>query len=242
MTYCVGLKLNAGLVLLSDTRTNAGLDNIATYRKMFFFEEPGERVIAIMTAGSLSVTQTTLARLQEAIDDEMADETTSIMLAPTMLQVATMIGDTLSRTRREISDQCRELKQSQASASMIVAGQRADGDMRMFLIYPEGNFIEATDDTPFLQIGEHKYGKPILDRVVTPATSLPDAQKAVLLSMDSTLRSNLSVGMPLDLAIIEKDACAVGATRRILDGDADFMQMSSAWSAALRDSFVKVSI
>lgn len=242
MTYCVGLKLNAGLVLLSDTRTNAGLDNIATYRKMFFFENPGERVIAIMTAGSLSITQTTLARLQEAIDDEMADETTSILKAPTMLQVATMIGDALARTRREISDHLRDLSQSQASASMIVAGQRTGGDMRMFLIYPEGNFIEATEDTPFLQIGEHKYGKPILDRVVTPATSLPDAQKAVLLSMDSTLRSNLSVGMPLDLAIIEKDACTVGAKRRILDGDPDFARMSAAWSAALRDSFVKVSI
>lgn len=241
MTYCVGLKLNAGLVLLSDTRTNAGLDNIACYRKMFFFETPGERIIAIMTAGSLSVTQTTLARLDEANEDDMADETTSILKAPTMLQVASIIGDTLSRTRREIADQCRDLRQ-QASASMIVAGQRRGGDMRMFLIYPEGNFIEATEDTPFLQIGEHKYGKPILDRVVTPATSLADAQKAVLLSMDSTLRSNLSVGMPLDLAIIEKDGCTVGARRRILEGDPDFMQMSAEWSAALRDSFVKVTI
>lgn len=241
MTYCVGLKLNTGLVLLSDTRTNAGLDNIACYRKTFLFQEPGERVVAIMTAGSLSVTQTTLARLEEAIHDEMADDTTSILRAPTMLQVATIIGDTLSRTRREIAEQCRDLRQ-QASASMIVAGQRKNGDMRMFLIYPEGNFIEATEDTPFLQIGEHKYGKPILDRVVTPATSMADAQKAVLLSMDSTLRSNLSVGMPLDLTLIEKDACAVTQQRRILDGDPDFMQMSAAWSAALRDSFVKVSI
>ncbi|MBK4214455.1 peptidase [Paracoccus caeni] len=241
MTYCVGLKLNAGLVLLSDTRTNAGLDNIACYRKMYTFEEPGERVVVVMTAGSLSVTQTTLARLAEAIDDEMADETTSIMKAQTMLQVASIIGHTLSRTRREIVEQMREFNQ-QASASMIVAGQRKGGDMRMFLIYPEGNFIEATDDTPFLQIGEHKYGKPILDRVVTPATSMADAQKAVLLSMDSTLRSNLSVGMPLDLAVIEKDACAITSKRRILEGDPDFMEMSAAWSAALRDSFVKVSI
>ena len=140
-----------------------------------------------------------------------------------------------------IRDRCRDLRQ-QASASLIVAGQRKGGDMRMFLIYPEGNFIEATEDTPFLQIGEHKYGKPILDRVVTPATNLADAQKAVLLSMDSTLRSNLSVGMPLDLAIIERDACAITTRRRIQDGDADFARMSAAWSAALRDSFVKVSI
>lgn len=243
MTYCVGLKLNAGLVLLSDTRTNAGLDNISTYRKMFFFEEPGERVIGILTAGSLSVTQTTLARLHEAADDENATEKSSLMLAPTMLGVATIVGEALARTRREIADQWRgDLNQNQASASMIVAGQRAGGEMRLFLVYPEGNFIEATEDTPFLQIGEHKYGKPILDRVVTPATSLGDAQKAVLLSMDSTLRSNLSVGMPLDLAVIEKDACRISARRRILEGDHDFMEMSAAWSAALRDSFVKVSI
>ncbi|ARC36280.1 peptidase [Paracoccus yeei] len=241
MTYCVGLKLKAGLVLLSDTRTNAGLDNISTYRKMFFFEQPGDRIIAIMTAGSLSVTQTTLGRLQEAIDDPEADETTSIMKAGSMLQVATIIGDTLNRTRREIAEQTRDLEQ-QASASMILAGQRRGGEMRLFLIYPQGNFIMATEDTPFLQIGEHKYGKPILDRVVTPDTSLADAQKAVLLSMDSTLRSNLSVGMPLDLAVIERDDLRLTHRRRILDGDPAFMEMSAAWSAALRESFVKVTI
>lgn len=241
MTYCVGMKVDAGMVMLSDTRTNAGLDNISTYRKMFFFEEPGQRVITIMTAGSLSVTQTTLGRLQEAIEDPDATEATSIMKAGSMLQVATIIGDTLSRTRREISEQLRDMTQ-QANASMIVGGQRKGGDMRLFLIYPQGNFIEATDDTPFLQIGEHKYGKPILDRVVTPQTSLIDAQKAVLLSMDSTLKSNLSVGMPLDLTVIEKDELRIGLRRRILDGDPAFMAMSSAWSAALRDSFVKVTI
>ncbi|MFC3528604.1 proteasome-type protease [Paracoccus mangrovi] len=241
MTYCVGLKLNAGLVLLSDTRTNAGLDNISTYRKMFFFENPGERVIVIMTAGSLSVTQTTLARLNEAIEHPDADEQNSIMHASSMLRVATIIGENLNRTRRDIAEQCRDLNQ-QASASMIVAGQRKGGDMRLFLIYPEGNFIEATDDTPFLQVGEHKYGKPILDRVVTPETSLADAQKAVLLSMDSTLRSNLSVGMPLDLAVIERDDFRVSQRRRIMDGDPAFMAMSAAWSTALRDSFVKVTI
>lgn len=239
MTYCVGLKLNAGLVLLSDTRTNAGLDNIASYRKMFFFENPGERVIAIMTAGSLSVTQTTIARLDESAGDE--SDPNSLLNAPSMLRVASIVGETLARTRREIVEQHRDLSQ-QASASMIVAGQREGGDMRMFMIYPEGNFIEATEDTPYLQIGEHKYGKPILDRVVHPETSIADAQKAVLLSMDSTLRSNLSVGMPLDLAVIERDACAVSLKRRIEDGDPDFMKMSTAWSTALRDSFAKVEI
>ncbi|HMQ41396.1 MAG TPA: proteasome-type protease [Paracoccus sp. (in: a-proteobacteria)] len=241
MTYCVALKLNDGLVLLSDTRTNAGLDNIATYRKMFFFEEPGERVIGILTAGSLSVTQTTIARLQEAVDSPDSDGTTSIMKAETMLGVADIIGDVLSRTRREIAAHS-ELQQGQATASMIVAGQRAGGDMRLFLVYPEGNHIEATDDTPYLQIGEHKYGKPILDRVVTPETSLEDAQKAALLSMDSTMKSNLSVGMPLDLAVIETDACRVSTKRRIMKDDPQFSEMSHAWSEALRDAFVKMPI
>ncbi|MES2434453.1 MAG: proteasome-type protease [Pseudomonadota bacterium] len=241
MTYCVGLLLNAGMVLLSDTRTNAGLDNIATYRKMFHFEETGERVISIVTAGSLSVTQTTLARLREAIDDPDASETTSIMKAPTMLKVASIIGNMLSTVRQEIDEKMATMKQS-ASASMIVAAQRRGGAMRLFLIYPEGNFIEATEDTPFLQIGEHKYGKPILDRVVKPATSLADAEKAVLLSMDSTLRSNLSVGMPLDLCVIEKDACKVSRKRRIEAGDESFRLMSEGWSKALRDGFTQITL
>lgn len=240
MTYCVGLLLNEGMVLLSDTRTNAGLDNIATYRKMFHFEEKGERVITIMTAGSLSVTQTTIARLREAIEDEAATPESSIMLAPTMLKVAEIVGNALAHVRREIED---KLAMAQgASAAMIVAGQRRGGAMRMFLIYPEGNFIEATEDTPFLQIGEHKYGKPILDRVVRPDTSLADAQKAVLLSMDSTLRSNLSVGMPLDMCVIRKDGCEVSETRRIEAGDESFRTMSEAWSQALRDGFAQIRI
>ena len=240
MTYCVGLLLNDGMVCLSDTRTNAGLDNISTYRKMFTFEVPGDRVILIMTAGSLSVTQTTIARLHEAMDMEDASPQTSILLAPTMLKVAEIVGDTLAQVRLEIDG---KLSMAQgASASMIVAGQRKGGGMRMFLIYPEGNFIEATEDTPFLQIGEHKYGKPILDRVVQRDTSLSDAQKAVLLSMDSTLRSNLSVGMPLDLAVIVKDALKVSSKRRIEAGDESFRAMSEAWSVALRDGFGRITI
>jgi putative proteasome-type protease len=240
MTYCVGLMLNDGIVLLSDTRTNAGLDNISTYRKMFLYEERGERVIAIMTAGSLSVTQTTMARLREAIEDPESDETQSIMKAPTMLKVAEIIGNMLAKVREDIDEKISAMQG--VTASMIVAGQRRGGAMRMFLIYPEGNFIEATEDTPFLQIGEHKYGKPILDRVVKRSTSLADAQKAVLLSMDSTLRSNLSVGMPLDLCVIEKDACQVSYTRRIEAGDEQFRAMSEAWSRALRDGFSQINI
>lgn len=241
MTYCVGLLLNEGIVMLSDTRTNAGLDNISTYRKMFFFEEPGERIICIMTAGSLSVTQTTIARLQDAVEDPDSTEETSILKAPTMLKAATIIGNMLAEVRGEIDEKLNAMKQG-ATASMIVAGQRRDGPMRLFLIYPEGNFIQATEDTPFLQIGEHKYGKPILDRVVKMTTSLADAQKAVLLSMDSTLRSNLSVGMPLDLCVIAKDALKVTSRRRIEAGDEAFREMSEAWSRALRDGFTQINI
>ncbi|PTE22427.1 proteasome-type protease [Cereibacter changlensis] len=241
MTYCVGLLLNDGAVLLSDTRTNAGFDNIAIYRKMFIFEEPGERVITILTAGSLSVTQTTIARLRDAMNHPDADEDSSIMKAPTMLKAAEIIGNMLAKVRADIDDKLSAMRQG-ASASLIVAGQRKGGEMRMFLIYPEGNFIEATEDTPFLQIGEHKYGKPILDRVVNMDTTLADAQKAVLLSMDSTLRSNLSVGMPLDMAVIERDACRVTLRRRIEAGDEGFRAMSEGWSQALRDGFSQIKI
>ncbi|MEM1389129.1 MAG: proteasome-type protease [Pseudomonadota bacterium] len=248
MTYCVGLLLDAGIVLLSDTRTNAGVDNVAIYRKMFTFEEPGERVMAVMTAGSLSVTQTTLARLQESLSDGEGDETATpnltpnFMRAPTMLEAAMIVGNTLRDVAHDIQSRMGQGAAVDASASLILAGQRKGGEMRLFLIYPEGNFIEATADTPFLQIGEHKYGKPILDRVVRPETSIDDAQKAVLLSMDSTLRSNLSVGMPLDLVVIERDALRVASERRIDAGDEAFLAMSSAWSEALRNAFQEIAI
>ena len=241
MTYCVGLMLRAGFVMLSDTRTNAGLDNIATYRKMFVFEDAGERVISILTAGSLSVTQTTIAPITADNAHPEASDTNSIMLAPTMLAVAEIVGATLADVSTQVADKLQRMKQS-ASASMIVAGQRRGGDMRMFLIYPEGNFIEATEDTPFLQIGEHKYGKPILDRVVKPETSLEDAQKAALLSMDSTLRSNLSVGMPLDLMVVKRDTCRVDLRRRIDAGDTQFARMSEGWSTILREGFGQIQL
>ncbi len=234
MTYCVGLLLEGGLVMLSDTRTNAGFDNIACYRKMFVFEASGERAITILTAGNLSVTQTVIAKLRHEMARDGSPE--SIMHAGTMLEVAEIIGRTLNDVYVEISERMERTKYS-ASASMLVGGQRLGGQMRLFLVYPEGNFIEATDDTPYLQIGEHKYGKPILDRVVRPATTLEDGRKAVLISMDSTLRSNLSVGMPLDLLTIRRNEYRVSTRERIEPGDATFAAMSEAWSAALRDGF-----
>ena len=240
MTYCVGLLLDQGIVLLSDTRTNAGLDNIATYRKMFLFEAPDDRVVAILTAGSLSITQTLMARLNEAVEHPGPDEK-SIMSVDTMLDVADLVGAALADVTADVRSKMERMSQN-ASASLLLAGQRKGGRMRLFLIYPEGNFIEATADTPYLQIGEHKYGKPILDRVVRPETPLPEAKKAVLLSMDSTLRSNLSVGMPLDLAVIEADALRVTEKRRIEANDPAFMKMSEGWSEALRRSFDDVEI
>jgi putative proteasome-type protease len=234
MTYCVGLLLDAGLVMLADTRTNAGLDNIAVYRKMFVFEASGDRAIVMMTAGNLSVTQTTIARLRHEIAREGSEE--SIMQAGSMLEVAGIVGRTLNDTYVEIGKRMERTKYS-ASAAMLLGGQRHGGQMRLFLIYPEGNFIEATDDTPFLQIGEHKYGKPILDRVVRPSTSLDDGRKAALISMDSTLRSNLSVGMPLDLLTIRRNEYRVATRERIEPGDPRFVATSEAWSHSLREGF-----
>ena len=227
-----------GMVLLSDTRTNAGLDNIATYRKMFTFEDPGKRIIVILTAGSLSITQTLIAKLEEATDNDPEGKH-SVFEPSSTLQVAEMIGDLLSEVSTNFQAKLEGMDQS-ASASLIVAGQSKGGKQRLFLIYPEGNFIEATSDTPFLQIGEHKYGKPILDRVILRNTSLQDARKAALLSMDNTLRSNLSVGMPLDLAVIKKDEFKLCEQTRIEAGDPEFSEMSEAWSKALRDSFTAI--
>lgn len=227
------------MVLLSDTRTNAGFDNISIYKKMFTFEDPGKRIIVILTAGSLSVTQTVIAKLEEATEVDPIDGEHSIFRPSSTLQVAEMIGALLSSVTNDIQSKLDRMNQS-ASASLIVAGQSKGGKQRLFLIYPEGNFIEATDDTPFLQIGEHKYGKPILDRVIQRKTSLDDARKAALLSMDSTLRSNLSVGMPLDLAIIKNGALTLHEHKRIEAGDPVFSAMSEAWSIALRQSFSAV--
>lgn len=241
MTYCVGLLLDGGVVMLSDTRTNAGMDNISTFQKMFVFEDPGERVLAMMTAGNLSVTQTMLAKLRHEIGRPDATQASSIMLAETMLDVAEIVGRMLFEVSTSVRERMNQMNQS-AAASVVLGGQRRGGQMRLFHIYPAGNFIEATEDTPYLQIGEFKYGKPILDRVVQPSSSLEEGCKVALLSMDSTMRSNLSVGMPLDLVVIRRDECRVGLRRRYEPGDPKFAAMSEAWSRALREGFANMPI
>jgi putative proteasome-type protease len=237
MTYCLAVKVNEGVVLLSDTRTNAGLDDISRFRKMFVWERRGERALVLLTAGNLGVTQGVITRLETAIDAEArGDEVESILSCATLYRAAELVGEAMSALQSRDRDRI-EASGAVADASIILAGQRRGGEMRLFLIYSAGNFIEATDDTPFLQIGEHKYGKPILDRVINPATPLADSLKAALISMDSTMRSNLRVGMPLDLAVIRAARYGVVESRRFETDDPVFRAISEAWSKELRAAF-----
>jgi putative proteasome-type protease len=237
MTYCVGLRLDAGLVMLSDTRTNAGLDNISRFAKMTVWEVPGERALVLMSAGNLSITQGVVTDLNVACERAAGGEDVECVLnCGSMFRAAQLVGDAMAAEQRRYRSQL-ESQGEAADATMILGGQRAGGAHRLFLVYSAGNFIEATPDTPFFQIGEHKYGKPILDRVITPATPIPTALKAAFVSMDSTLRSNLSVGLPLDLAVIRAGEQRLAARRRIEADDPDFSAISAAWSEALREAF-----
>lgn len=236
MTYCVAIRLTEGLVLLADTRTNAGVDNISKYRKLFTWTAPGERAVALMTAGNLAITQAVLSLLQERIDNNSNNE--SLLSAPSLFRVAELVGDAMREVQNRYGPGLAATGES-ATSSIVVAGQRAGGQLRLFLVYSAGNFIEATDDTSFFQIGEHKYGKPILDRVISPDTSLEDAKTAALLSMDSTLRSNLTVGMPLDMAVLPAGRFEFSELRRIEPEDPHFHALSHAWSELMREAFVQ---
>jgi putative proteasome-type protease len=237
MTYCLALKVHEGVVLLSDTRTNAGLDDVSRFRKMFVWEQRGERAFVLLTAGNLGVTQGVITEVEKAIDAaSRGEEKESILTCATLYRAAELVGDAMqtiqSRDRARI-----EASGAKAEASIILAGQRRGGELRLFLVYSAGNFIEATPDTPYFQIGEHKYGKPILDRVITPQTPLADGLKAALISMDSTMRSNLSVGMPLDLAVIRAEQHGSVQCRRFESDDPVFREISDAWSRELREAF-----
>ncbi|MGR3512537.1 MAG: peptidase [Paracoccaceae bacterium] len=236
MTYCVGLKLDRGLVFMSDTRTNAGVDNISVFRKMFRWEVEGERSITVMTAGNLATTQAVISLLNERALPAEERGTPSIVEAPSMFQVAKLVGETL---REVIQSQSEDAGQSGEafSATMILGGQVRGGDPRLFMVYPEGNFVEASEDTPFFQIGETKYGKPILVRAYDPRMSFEDAVKLLMLSFDSTIKANLSVGLPLDLHIYEADSFQPGLRRRIEAGDPFYEDISSGWGEALKDAF-----
>ncbi|MEM7487976.1 MAG: proteasome-type protease, partial [Pseudomonadota bacterium] len=238
MTYCVGLQLHRGLVFLSDTRTNAGVDNVSTFRKMHHWEVPGERVMVLMTAGNLATTQATVSLLEER--NLAAEERAPTLLnVPSMFQAARVIGDTL---RDVITTQRGEGQEASRAfgATLIFGGQIQGGPPRLFLIYPEGNFIEAQSDTPFFQIGETKYGRPILVRAYDPEMTFDEAAKLLMVSFDSTIRANLSVSTPLDLLTYETDALRLGISRRIEATDADWRAISEGWSDALRAAFVSL--
>ncbi len=236
MTYCVGLKLNRGLVMMSDTRTNAGVDNISVFRKMFLWEAEGERSITLMTAGNLATTQAVVSLLNERAKPAEERGAPSIMEAPSMFQIAKLVGETL---REVIADQAEDgpVAESAFSATLILGGQVRGGEPRLFMIYPEGNFVEASEDTPFFQIGETKYGKPILVRAYNAEMSFEDAVKLLMLSFDSTIKANLSVGLPLDMHLYETDSFQTGLRRRIERDDAFFEMISSGWGDALREAF-----
>jgi putative proteasome-type protease len=239
MTYCVGMLLDEGLVFMSDTRTNAGLDDIATAKKMTVWSKPGERVITLLTAGNLATTQAVVSLLDERTKVP-AERKPSILEAPTMFQVARIIGDTLGevvRAQGEASAGAQGEVDPRFNATLIVGGQIAGVGPRLFLVYPEGNFIEATPDTPYFQIGETKYGRPILVRVYNRAMSFEDAVKLLLVSFDSTIKANLSVGLPLDLHAYQRDSLEVGSQLRVEPDDAYYQHISSGWGEALRAAF-----
>jgi putative proteasome-type protease len=239
MTYCVALRLNRGLVFAADTRTSAGNDNVAVFRKLHYWRKMGERVIVLMSAGNLAVTQSVISVLNEQLVEELSPEAESLFSVQSLYRAARLVGDAV-RDVRGVDGAALEASGNSFNASFILGGQIGSEVPRLFHIYPEGNFIEATDDTPYFQIGEHKYGKPIIDRVAQANMRLGEAAKLALLSFDSTLRSNLSVGLPIDLLIYERDSLNVRREKRIEQDDEYFRNLSAAWSHALRSAFAQI--
>jgi putative proteasome-type protease len=233
MTYCVGLFLQEGLVLLSDTRTNAGVDHISTFSKMQVEEVPGERMVALLSSGNLAISQAVWNRLQEGV--WLEGERHTLRDVPSLFRAAQLVGAAV-RAVFEADGPSLRAQGIGFDVALLLAGQIAGQAQRLFMVYAAGNFIEATADTPFLQIGEHKYGKPILDRALTPETTLADGVKLALISMDSTLRSNLTVGMPLDLLVYRQGTQAVALRMRITEEEPYFRSVREGWSNSLRDA------
>lgn len=234
MTYCAALKMEEHLIFMSDTRTNAGVDNISKFRKMFTWSTPGERVITLMTAGNLATTQAVVSLLDERSKaPEERDPT--LLQVPTLFQAARLIADTLNEVVHAHVDEGQDAEAA-FRATLIMGGQIAGMEPRLFLIYPEGNFIEASDETPFLQIGETKYGRPIILRAFDPTMSVEQALRLLCVSFDSTLRANLSVGMPLDVHVYGADTLTEGTEFRIDESDSSFVAISNGWGAALKSA------
>lgn len=234
MTYCLGIRLNDGIVFAADSRTNAGVDNISMFHKLFTFEEPGERVICVLTAGNLAMTQAVISQLEEGLDNGSEEDT--LYNVPSMLEAAKMVGNALRNVRAR-DEVYLKAESADSSASFIVGGQIKGRRLRLFLVYSAGNFIEATDETPYMQIGESKYGKPILERVVTPEMDLAEAAKCALVSLDSTIRSNVAVAPPIDMVLINRDECRVDVKHRIKADEPYYTNLSKSWGEGLRNLF-----
>ncbi len=237
MTYCVGIKLNAGLVFLSDSRTNAGVDHISTFRKMIVYERAGDRFMVLLTAGNLSISQSVREILQvEKLKDPDGGEPITIWNARSMFDACRVLGQAVRRVYERDADALRAAGVD-FNISLVFGGQVRGEGMRLFQVYSAGNFIEATRETPYFQIGESKYGKPVLDRVLTPETPLDEAAKCALVSMDSTMKSNLSVGPPLDLVVYEEGRYATDKLVCISTSNPYYRMLHSSWGQKLREVF-----
>jgi len=233
MTYCVGMVLDEGLVFASDSRTNAGVDHVSTFCKMTVVETPGQGVIVMLNSGNLATTQQVVSRIKQyAVDAEKP-----LTAHASMFAVAELVGRELRKTIHTTMNEAPEQSDVDFTATFLVGGQVKGEAPRLFMVYPQGNFIESTADTPFFQIGESKYGKPILDRVIQPELSMSKAMKCALVSFDSTIKSNLSVGLPIDLAMIQRDALCVLKRHRVDADDVYFRDLRSSWSQGLRQVF-----
>jgi putative proteasome-type protease len=237
MTYCVAMSLDAGMIFASDSRTNAGVDQIARFSKMRVFAKEGERVIVTMSSGNLSITQNALNTLDQRA--RTGDAQLNLMNAQSMFDVARLIGDALREVKSRDGAYLMQ-NNIDSSANFIVGGQVRGEPPRLFEVYSEGNFIEATPDTCYFQIGESKYGKPVLDRVISRQTTLTDATKCTMVSFDSTMRSNISVGLPIDLLVYEADSLRIGMQRRIEEDDPYYQMVHRQWGEGLRQVFAQL--
>ena len=232
MTYCVGMRLNSGLVFLSDSRTNAGVDHIGSFRKMTLFENPGDRIMVLLTAGNLSISQS----VRQTISEYLTTDGTSIWTASSMYEAAQIVGESIRSVHKRDAASLEQFG-IDFNVSLIFGGQIRGERCRLFQMYSAGNFIESHDENPYFQIGESKYGKPIIDRVVTPNTPLDEAAKCALISMDSTLRSNISVGFPLDLLLYDEDALTISRFVTIDEKNQYFQMLRNSWGKELRSVF-----
>ena len=232
MTYCVGMRLNSGLVFLSDSRTNAGVDHIGSFRKMTLFENPGDRIMVLLTAGNLSISQS----VRQTISEYLTPDGTSIWSASSMYEAAQIVGESIRSVHKRDAESLEQFG-IDFNVSLIFGGQIRGERCRLFQMYSAGNFIESHDENPYFQIGESKYGKPIIDRVITPNTPLDEAAKCALISMDSTLRSNISVGFPLDLLLYDEDALTISRFVTIDEKNQYFQMLRNSWGKELRSVF-----